>query len=138
MPRRSYTLIEMLAVMALLGLLAALAAPGVVRAMTGDPLQAAADRLSRAMRGARAAAFGRAVAIELAPWGFAVGGPGGVTLRLPDGIAAAWTCDGRPAQRLALDPRGHGPDTRLVLAQGRREISLVIDGLTGQWMAESP
>lgn len=139
MRRHAYTLVEVLAVSVLLGVLATLGVPPMLRAMAGDPLERAAAQLTRSFRDLRAQAFGHRLDLELAAWGFtAVSDADGrrtelPTTRLPEAIQVTWTRRGRPAPRLELDARGHGLDTEVTLRQDERELSFTIDGLTGRW-----
>ena len=142
MGRHAYTLVEVLAVTVLLGLVASLGVPPMLRAMTGDPLDRAAGRMAQAFRDVRAQAYGHRLVLELTAAGFtATVSDDGVRsvlppLRLPEDIQATWTRRGRPAPRLELDPRGHGLDTEVTLRLDERELSFAIDGLTGQWTSK--
>lgn len=134
MPRRAYTLVEVLAATALLALVAALAAPPLLRAVAGDPLARAGEQLARGYRDVRSQAFGRPLVLELGASGFSAGPLPGV--RLPDAVQAAWSRHERTVRRLELDARGHGLDTVVVLRHAGRERRFTIDGLTGWWRAE--
>jgi prepilin-type N-terminal cleavage/methylation domain-containing protein len=139
MARRAFTLVEVLAVTVLLGLVASLGVPPMLRAMAGDPLERAAGRLAQAFRDVRAQAYGHRLDLELSTRGFSATAvdQGQRTVlppaRLPETIQVAWTRQGRPAPRLELDPRGHGLDTEVALRQDGRELLFTIDGLTGRW-----
>lgn len=144
MPRRAYTLVEVLAVTVLLGVVASLGVPPLLRAISGDALARAADRLAQSFRDARAQGYGQRLDFDLDSWGFAaVAGEGRARttvaeVRLGDGIQAGWTRNGRPLRRLELDPRGHGLDATLALRQDGRELRFAIDGLTGTWLPAAP
>lgn len=136
----AYTLVEVLAVTVLLGLVASLGAPPLLRAITGDPLRQAAERLGLAFRDVRAQGYGHRVDMQLESWGFTAATldegrrlplPEG---RLPDAIQATWTRDGRAVNRLEIDPRGHGLDTAITLHHDARELAFTVDGLTGRWL----
>lgn len=139
MRRRAYTLVEVMAVTVLLGLLATLGVPPMLRAMAGDPLERAAGRLVQAFRDARAQAYGHRLELDLGAWGFAAAiiGDGARAalppVRLPESVQVTWTRRGRPVTHLELDPRGHGLDLDVVLRQDERERLFTIDGLTGRW-----
>jgi prepilin-type N-terminal cleavage/methylation domain-containing protein len=139
MRRRAYTLVEVMAVTVLLGLLATLGVPPMLRAMAGDPLERAAGRLVQAFRDVRAQAYGHRLDLELTSSGFTAAiSDDGVRsamppARLPEAIQVTWTRRGRPVTRLELDPRGHGLDLDVVLRQDEREQLFTIDGLTGRW-----
>ena len=141
MRRLAFTLVEVLAVTVLLGVLATLGVPPMLRAMAGDPLERAAAQLTRSFRDVRALAYGHRLDLELAVWGFSAAllDNGARTdlqpARLPESIQVFWTRRGRPVQRLELDARGHGLDTDVTLRQDERERSFTIDGLTGRWAA---
>lgn len=136
--RHAYTLVEVLAVTVLLGLVASLGIPPLLRSIAGDPLERAAGQLVLAYRDARAQAYGHRVRFALEPWGFSAasrdGLPAGLPeAHLPDGIRVAWTCAGRPVGVLDLDARGHGLDAGVVLRRDERAVGFMVDGLTGQW-----
>lgn len=139
-PRGAYTLVEVLAVTVMLGLLAGLGAPPLLRAIAGDPLVRAADHLAQAFRDARSQAYGHRLRLELEASGFiAMITVDGVRSRLPDtrvpeSIQLSWSRDGRPARLLECDARGHSLDTDVVLQQDARELRYAINGLTGAWV----
>jgi prepilin-type N-terminal cleavage/methylation domain-containing protein len=135
MPRRAYTLVEMLVTTALLALVATLVAPPIMRRITGDSLSQAAEQLGQAFRDTRSQAFGRPLVLVLEPWGFSAGAQR-TGIRLPEAVQVAWLRHGRAVQRLELDARGHAVDTEVVLRRAGRERRFVIDGLTGRWRAE--
>ena len=143
MARHAFTLVEMLAVTVLLGLLASLGVPPLLRTITGDPLGRAADRLNLAFRDARAQAHGHRLGLDLDTSGFtATTEEDGQlvelpTTRVPETIQLTWTRNGRSVRRLDLDPRGHGLDTDVTLRFDERELHFTIDGLTGAWMPRS-
>lgn len=139
MRRHAYTLVEVLAVSVLLGVLATLGVPPMLRAMAGDPLERAAAQLTRSFSDVRAQAYGHRLDLELAAWGFTAASiDDGARvalppLRLPESIQLSWTRRGRPVTRLEIDPRGHSPDLDVVLRQDERDRLFTIDGLTGRW-----
>jgi prepilin-type N-terminal cleavage/methylation domain-containing protein len=133
MRHHGYTLVEVLAVTVVLGLLAGIGVPPLVRTIAGDPLARASATLARDLRDARAAAFGRPLALTLAADGFASADGRPSASRLPATVQAEWRRDSRTATRLELDRRGHGPDTALILRHEGRELRYAIDGLTGRW-----
>jgi prepilin-type N-terminal cleavage/methylation domain-containing protein len=143
MRRQAYTLVEVLAVTVLLGLIAGLASPSLLRAVTGDPLRRAADRLALAYRDVRAQAFGRHLSLELEPWGFSATSHAGgqrvalPSTRLPEVIQVSWIRDGRSVHLVDIDPRGHGPDLDVAVLQDARELRYTVDGLTGQWTSRA-
>lgn len=144
MGRHAYTLVEVLAVTVLLGVVATLGAPPLLRSITGDPLGQAAGRLAHAFRDARAQAYGHRISMRLEPWGFSGASiEDGIrtslpTARLPESVQASWTRRGRSTNLLDLDARGHGPDTDVALRQDDREMIYTIDGLTGRWALKAP
>lgn len=144
MRQRAYTLVEVLAVTVLLGLVASLGVPSLLRAISGDPLDRAAGRLAQAFRDTRAQAYGHHLSMRLESWGFtSVSGNDGVrttlpTARVPESVQLSWTRNSRAVDLLDLDPRGHGPDTEVALRQDDRELLFTIDGLTGRWLPKAP
>ena len=136
MRRRAYTLVEVLAVTVLLGVLATLGVPPMLRAMAGDPLERAAAQLARGYRDARAQAFGRRLDLELASWGFAAASADGGRLaptRLPDEFQVSWTRNGKPVPQHGIDARGHALDLDVAVRDADRELFYTVDGLTGRW-----
>ena len=143
MRSQAYTLVEVLAVTVLLGLVAGLGAPPLLRTLAGDPLGRAAGHLAQTFRDARAQAYGRPLSLTLESWGFSAvcreaGGPTSLaTTPLPEAIQVSWTRQRRPLRHLELDRRGHGLDTEVVLRQDDQEVAYTIDGLTGRWLAKA-
>lgn len=139
MRRHAYTLVEVMAVSVLLGVLATLGVPPMLRAMAGDPLERAAAQLIRSFRDARALAYGHRLDLDLAAWGFTPAQADEHVrtalppVRLPESIQVSWSRRGRPVTRLEIDPRGHALDTDVTVRQDERERLFTIDGLTGRW-----
>ncbi len=135
-----FTLIELIVVLAIMGLVVALASPRLHRALPGAELAAGAEELAAALRRtrARAIAGGHRAAllidIEAARYALA-GGPG---RRLPKGIeveirTAADALD-PIARRAAMTfyADGTAAGGRIVLRRGTRAYRLDIDWLTGR------
>ena len=139
MRRHAFTLVEVMAVTVLLGVLATLGVPPMLRAMAGDPLERAAAQITRSFRDLRAQAYGHRLELDLTAWGFTAariedGARAALPpFRLPDSIQVSWSRRGRPVTRLEIDPRGHGLDHEVVLRQDERDMLFTIDGLTGRW-----
>lgn len=140
MPRHAYTLVEVLAVTVLLGLLATLGAPPMLRAMAGDPLERAAARLIQGFRDTRAQAYGHRLELELDASGFIpVRGDGqdAAPVRLGEAVQVSWSRRNQQVARLSIDPRGHSLDLDVTMRLDERELSYAVDGLTGRWLAKA-
>jgi len=141
--RNAYTLVEVLAVTVLLGVVASLGMPSLVRAIAGNPLERAAGRLALAFRDVRAQGYGHRLSLGLEPWGFTAvssdrGGRTNLpTAQLPGGVQVFWSRHGRTTRAMELDPRGHGLDTDVTLRLDDRDLRFTIDGLTGVWIAKA-
>lgn len=142
--RTAFTLIELLAVTALLGLLAVLGV-GSLRRSQGDPLLAAAaqvqawdaaERRQSRLHGPRTWRLDTAGAEAV----LAVTPAAAVTrpqrLRLPPGIRCRWS--DADLQRLATCQyvKGLGPDLLLELGDGVRRWRWRLLGASGQWLRE--
>lgn len=130
-----FTLIEMIVVLVVLGLvLGIVISRGPTRSATID-LTAASRSLTDALRHARGQAIttGRPVRISAAqvrdvlavPGSRNQAGPIALTLHSPPG-------DPRPDGALRFDPDGSANGARIVLAEGRESVSILIDWLTGR------
>lgn len=132
-----YTLIELLAVVVVLGLAAGIGIPPLVRMAGGTPL----DRACATLRGgdARARLLARETALDLT---FDLE-PTGLRCRtarhplevsLPEGAIVTWLAvDGRPLRSLAINPRGRSQDLiiQVTVARDARRFRLL--GLSGEW-----
>lgn len=138
--RRAYTLIEVLAVVAIAGLVAAAVTPALVRVATSDPLHEAVrqvravDRLARqqavGVGGAWSVVDGRLVS-SIAGWQ-------PPDDRLPTGcsVSVHRAADGALMERLPLDHTGCSGDVLVVITAPGRSRSFRILGLSGAWSTE--
>lgn len=140
MPRRAYTLIEVLAVVAIAGLVAAAVTPSLVRAATGDPLSEAMRQVREIDRSARQQAVGVG-----GTWGVAEGrvvsGIAGWQPsddELPTGCTVSLyrASDGTELEHLALDRSGSSGDVQVVITYAGRSRSFRVLGLSGSWIDE--
>ncbi len=140
MPRRAYTLIEVLAVVAIAGLVAAAVTPALVRVATGDPLTDVVrqvrefDRLARqqavGVGGTWSVAEGRLVA-GIAGWltpEFTIPAGGTVSLIRPS--------DGSAVEHLSIDRSGSSGDVLVVITAAGRSRSFRVLGMSGSWIDE--
>jgi len=133
-----FTLLELLVVLAILGLVLTLATPGLGRALPGMELRAEARTIASALREARALAVGRndetTLIIDLS----------GPTLRLGDrppirlsprlGISlltASSESTGRGSGGISFFPDGTSTGGRVALVLGESRRDVVVDWLTG-------
>ena len=140
MSRVAYTLIETLAVLVVLGLVAALGVPALVRTAGGDPLSRAVATAASVDQRLRQAAIGR-----------------GGELRFTQGHLEAWVT-GEPTPREVMDPGftmsgrllprgellrtllidadGRSVDAEVVFTGGDRRQRITVHGLSGEWKVE--
>lgn len=128
------TLVEVLAVVVLLGLVAAVVAPSLLRARTGT----AAPDLARCLDEARLAAMGRGLTVDLVTQGLTW--PRTPTAmadgRLPEASCSWQDARGQPIDRLAIDAHGRHQDLRLTLTTAAGVSAWQIQGIAGTWVAE--
>jgi prepilin-type N-terminal cleavage/methylation domain-containing protein len=130
-----YTLIELLAVVVVLGLVAGVGVPPLVRMVGGSPLDRACQAVRDADRHARRLAHGRGIEFDLLSDGFdSRTASVEHSLRLAPGSSVSWlTADGKPLRRLAMNSRGRSVDMRVgvIVARDRREFQ--VSGISGEW-----
>lgn len=125
---RGFTLLEMLVVLAVLGLALMLLVGRMPGASPAVQARAAADRVAAALRGARGRAIrdDRFVTVRLDAPAHALRVGTDAPLALPPVLAVA----GTPAIRFA--PDGSASGGRIVLAGGGRRLAVGVDWLTGR------
>lgn len=139
MRRGGYTLIEVLAVVALTALVTAAMSPGLVALATSDPLTKAIHQVREHDRLARQQAVGsggswrirdgRLIA-DIAGW------PAPVIDLPPDCYVAIHGGDDEQALgRVVLDRSGCSGDMRVILTHGQQQRRYRLHGLTGAWEA---
>jgi prepilin-type N-terminal cleavage/methylation domain-containing protein len=139
--RHAYTLIEVLAVVAIAGLVAAAVTPALVRAATSDALSEAVRQVRSVDRLARQQAVGVGGAWSVVDGRMVSGIAGWQPFddRLPTGcsVSVHRAADGALMERLSLDHTGCSNDVVVVVitAPGRSR-SFRILGLSGAWLAE--
>lgn len=130
-----FTLIEVLAVLAILGLVAGLvAARGPQRSAALD-LRAAAAQVAGAMRLARtqAIAGNTPVAVQLDPAAHALRVGAAAPRRLPPGLAVSVISVAEPGRpSITFAPDGSSTGGRVELAAGARRMQVGVDWLTGR------
>lgn len=112
---RGFTLIEMLVVLAVLGLVSGVAFPAVERAVAQQRFRLAAGEVEATLRGQRASAIAQGIRL-------------GVASPALDG---AMTVD-LPAAGLDFYPDGSSSGGQVTLSDGRAEVRFVIDAATGE------
>lgn len=131
---RGATLLEMLVVVAIMGLIAGLVFPGFTGSIRSASLAQAAERLDGDLWVARADAArqGHATVVELTPDGRGYAGPRGI-VRLPAPL------------RIVGDPRtiqffadGSAAGATWTMANGRRSSRESVDDTTGLPVARAP
>lgn len=138
--RQAYTLIEVLAVVAIAGLVAAAVTPALVRAATSDALSEAVRQVRAVDRLARQQAVGVGGAWSVVD-GRMVSGIAGWQPhddRLPTGcsVSVHRAADGALMERLSLDHTGCSGDVVVVITAPGQSRSFRILGLSGAWLAE--
>ena len=130
-----FTLIEVLAVLAILGLMAGLVATRGPQRSAAVDLRAAAAQVAGALRLARtqAIAGNNPVAVLLDPAAHALRVGAAAPRRLPSGLLVSVisiTEPGRPA--ITFAPDGSSTGGRVELAAGARRMQVGVDWLTGR------
>lgn len=141
---RGFTLIEMLAALAVLAMVAMIGAPLGLRALDGMELRSSARKLAAALAETRARAIGAGrpavLTLDAAPPGYRIAdGPG---VALPRGVAlvargAAEIADPAPdgsgaaALRIAFFPDGSSTGGSVVLRRDGTAWHIAVDWLTG-------
>ena len=128
-----FTLVELLAVLAIVGMALAVAMPLLARHVSGATLNAAASEIRAALRGARSTAIAedRPVVFQ--------GDPGGgywldrnhFTLPLMTGAQPLRVAT-RGGARISFYPSGGSSGGRILLISGGGEREIAIDALTGR------
>ena len=140
MSRVAYTLIETLAVLVVLGLVAALGVPALVRTTGGDPLARAIASTAAVDQRLRQAAIGRGGELRFAESHIEAWVTGDPTPR--EVIAPGFTISGRQLPRgellrtLLIDCDGRSDDAELVFIGGDRRQRITVHGLSGEWKVE--
>jgi prepilin-type N-terminal cleavage/methylation domain-containing protein len=141
MRRSGYTLIEVLAVVAIAGLVAAAITPALVRVATSDPLSRAVHQVREADRLARQQAVGLggfwSVADERVVSGIA--GWHVSDDRLPSHCAVVFqrADDGSPLERMTFDRAGCSGDVLVQITVTDQVRRFRILGLSGAWIADT-
>ncbi|MBA3938949.1 MAG: type II secretion system protein [Planctomycetes bacterium] len=134
-----YTLVELLAVVLILGMLTVLAGPILVRRLQVDPVAAASEGLRQAQAEVRRLAVGSGARLSLRSDGLEWRGPAGlgVAYHCPDGVAVQWRglAPALPMADLVIDARGRSGDVLVTISKGPARATWVISGLSGAWFA---
>ena len=141
MRRRGYTLIEVLAVVAILGLVAVAVSPSLARALVTDPVARAARLVRDADRAARQQAAGGGAVLVIRDGRLLTTVANEVisTLTLPNTVSVAWSTDsGAPVESLSLDRGGRSIDVFIDIRSPTLTKRFHILGLTGAWLALEP
>ena len=141
MRRRGYTLIEVLAVVAILGLVAVAVSPSLARAVVTDPVARAARLVRDADRAARQQAAGCGAVMSMRDGRLLTTVANEVisTLTLPNTVSVAWSTDsGTPVESLSLDRGGRSIDVFIDIRSPTLTKRFRILGLTGAWLALEP
>jgi general secretion pathway protein H len=141
--RQGFTLIEMIVVLAILGLVAGLiVARGPARSATLEVQQAVA-LVAQVMRGARAAAIaaGRAQAVEIDPVGHTIRtgtsalllpGTVAIALVMPSGTTPSATGALQRRIEIRFFPDGSASGGTVVLSHNAERMAVAVDWLTGR------
>ncbi len=141
MRQSAYTLIEVLAVVAIAGLVAAAVTPALVRVATSDPLTRTVHLVREADRLARQQAVGVGGSWGITDERLISGIPGWhlVDDRLPTGsTVVVQRDDGSALDRVVLDRAGVSADVVVLFTVAQQVRRFRILGLSGAWIAESP
>lgn len=145
MSARGFTLVEVVVVIAILGIAAAAAAPALLGSDARDPLDVSAREVVSLLRSARRAAVERsvAVAVIVEPAGgrywIEAGAPTGAdpvstgVIPLASGVRLVSPVD---RARFVFDPTGAGHGAPLAL-QGAGHVAVTVDRWTGEIRADA-
>jgi len=128
-----FTLVELLAVLAILGLAFAIVTPSVTRALGASGPQAVADDLAVALREARSTSLLSATSVrftlDAAARRWQAGGRDG---RWPDGVAVVLEPSPQGDDAIVFYPDGSASGGRLVVGSGPARRLVHVDWLTGR------
>ncbi len=138
--RRGFTLIDVLVVLVLLGIMAAVTIPALGRVAAGDPLSGAADEVTGVLRQARKTAVerGKMVQVTIAPgearyWVWITGDDTSV---LAEGTFALGTAVGliadTPRALVRFSPRGAASGGPIGILGDGRTVLIEVDRWTGE------
>jgi len=140
MRRHAYTLVEVLAVVAIAGLVAAAVSPALVRAATSDPLTRAVLVVREGDRLARQQAVGVGgywtITEERLVSGIAGWQPTNATLPAGCSVVLQRSGDDAPIEQLAIDRAGASSDVVVRIAVDTRVRRYRILGLSGAWIVD--
>lgn len=126
------TLLEILAVVVLLGIVTAVVAPGLMAALVNDPLSEAVQQCRSAAGAARVAAQTSGRRLDLRPDGLVVYDDHGheiQAVRCDTSISIAWHSDGP----MTFDPSGRIAPFQGTFRRGDRVLQVAVDGIAGCW-----
>jgi prepilin-type N-terminal cleavage/methylation domain-containing protein len=133
-----YTLLELLAVILILGMLTVLAGPILLRRLRPDPLGTASTGLRQAEAEIRRLAVGSGARLDLRVDGLEWRGPAGlaVAYRCPATVAVSWRGvePAVPLSTLTIDDHGRSPDMMVTIASGAATATWLVSGLSGAWI----
>jgi prepilin-type N-terminal cleavage/methylation domain-containing protein len=132
--RTAYTLIELLAVVVVLGMLASIGIPPLARAATGTPLERACRAVQTCEQRARQDARGTGVDLDLTADGIhPVGAPPAEALVGPE-VALAWrSAADAPLRRLHIDRHARSVDLVVEIRHGELRRRFLVSGISGEW-----
>ncbi len=135
MRQDAYTLIELLAVVVILGLAASLGVPSLVRSVNGQSLDRVCRDLRDAEHRARHLALGRGMELELSTDGFACTQPDlPCAFRAAPGGSVIWSnTEGRSKKRLAINQRGRSEDLWVEVTLREQSRFFFVSGISGEW-----
>lgn len=132
---RGYTLVELLAVVILLGLMAGLGVPALVRMAQGDPLDRAIASLRSSISDLRRSAFGSGCQVDVTMSGWISDGRQLPALRVDPAIHLTWLqTDGQILQQLIFDRKGRSTDWQIEIRHEDRRKFYRISGISGEWL----
>lgn len=140
MHRRAYTLIEVLVVVIIVGLIAALGVPAVVRQIGSTPLERTVLLLRTADRQARALAVSGDVEVVVTSDGMSHRSKTDVAQTLCEpGITLAWSSPaGKPVHGFTVDRHGRTQDVVVEITIGDERQRYALFGLSGEWSRITP
>jgi prepilin-type N-terminal cleavage/methylation domain-containing protein len=136
--RRGVTLIELVVVLAILGIVASVALPPFRSEIARSPLEVASHDLAERLRGARKLALARQMPVRLtfSPRNGAItmrlaGVSGDSIIRFPLSLPPGVSLERRVTTAVRFDTRGRSSPDTLVLSDGVRVSLIIVDPWTG-------
>jgi len=140
--QRAYTLIELLTVVIIVGLIAGIGIPPLVRQVGSTPLDRTGLLLRTADRQGRDLAMTGEVEVEIEVLSDGMNhrtANDEARVVCESDVTLTWqTTTGKPLHRFTLDRHGRSLDVVVEIAAGRERRRYTVSGISGEWSQEMP